>query len=216
VVNIDNFTEEEQKILAPYFTNLNKPVYAFTGRVPEEVVAVLFSKYSRSTDSLRKNFLKLVKDPDSGFQEILNTVGAGKEAGFTSALEKARDFFQRILVGYGDDSVGELGIAHVACENVSNIATKRLEDARLTSPLEKSTRYVVYDKTMFLREPRIMSSEFAKEYVAVNELLLNTYAEQIEPTKNYVRKQWPIEEFDLFGKKISEITDERELKRSRT
>ena len=195
------FNEEEQKILAPYFTNLDKPVYAFTGRVPEEVVAVLFSKYSRSKDSLRANFLKLVKDPKSGFGEILNTIGTGDETGFTIALEKARGFFQRILVDYGDDSVGELGIAHVACENVSNIATKRLEDARLTSPLEKSTRYVVYDKTMFLREPTIMASEFAEEYVAVNELLLNTYAEQVEPTKDYVRKQWPIEEFDLLERK---------------
>jgi len=209
------FNEEEQKILSPYFTNLNKPVYAFTGRVPEEVVAVLFSKYSRSKDNLRENFLKLVKDPASGFSEILNTVGSGDEAGFGVALEKARDFFQRILVGYGDDSVGELGIAHVAVENVSNIATKRLEDARLTSPLEKSTRYVVYDKTMFLREPKIMASEFADEYVKVNELLLGTYSEQIEPMKDHVRSLWPIEDFDLFGKKISEITDERELKRAR-
>jgi len=216
VIKVDNFTEEEQKILSPYFTNLDKPVYAFTGRVPEEVVAVLFSKYSRSKDNLRENFLKLVKDPDSGFQEILNTVGTGDEAGFSVALGKARDFFQRILVGYGDDSVGELGIAHVAVENVSNIATKRLEDARLTSPLEKSTRYVVYDKTMFLREPKIMASEFADEYVKVNELLLGTYSEQIEPMKEHVRSLWPIEEFDLFGKKINEITDERELKRSRT
>jgi len=145
------FTEDEKKILAPYFTNIDKPVYAFTGRVPEEVVAVLFSKYSRSKSSLRKNFLRLVKDPDSGFQVILDTVGSGDDRGFTRALAKARDFFHRILVGYGDDSVGELGIAHVAVEDCSNIATKRLEDARLTSPLEKSTRYVIYEKKLYYR-----------------------------------------------------------------
>ena len=212
----DNFTEEEKRILSPYFTNLDKPVYAFTGRVPEEVVAVLFSKYSRSKHSLRRNFLKLVQDPDSGFASILESLGGGDDAGFAAALVKARDFFQRILVGYGDDSVGELGIAHVACEDVSNIATKRLEDARLTSPLEKSTRYVVYDPSMYYREPRIMASEFKDEYVALNELLLKTYGEQVEPMKDYVRRQWPIEEFDLFGKKIGEISDEKELKRAKT
>ncbi|MAG16254.1 thymidylate synthase [Candidatus Woesearchaeota archaeon] len=211
----DSFTEEEKKILAPYFTNLDKPVYAFTNRVPEEVVAVLFSKYSRSISSVRKNFLRLVKDPNAGFQEILDTVGSGEGKGFTAALEKARNFFQRILVGYGDDSIGELGMAHIACEDISNIATKRLESARLTSPLEKSTRYVIYDKTKFLREPKIMRSEFADEYVRVNELLLNTYAEQIEPMIAYVKKQWPIEDADLFqGKKYSEISDEAELKRA--
>ena len=211
----DNFTEEEKRILSPYFTNLDRPVYAFTGRVPEEVVAVLFSKYSRSKLSLRRNFLKLVQDPDSGFASILDAMGSGDDSGFAAALVKARDFFQRILVGYGDDSVGELGVAHVACEDVSNIATKRLEDARLTSPLEKSTRYVVYDKTMFYREPGLMASEFKDEYVALNEMLLKTYAEQVEPMKDHVRQQWPIGEFDMFGKKVDEISDERELKRAK-
>ncbi len=212
----DEFTSEEKKILEPYFTNLDKPIFAFTSRVPEEVVAVLFSKYSRSTQSVRRNFLALVKDTESGFREILDSVGSGGEKGFTAALNKARDFFQRILVGYGDDSIGELGMAHVACEDVSNIATKRLENARLTSPLEKSTRYVVYDKTKFLREPRVMASEFAKDYVKLNELLLGTYAEQIEPMTDFVRKQWPIEEFELFeGKKHSELSDEAEKERAR-
>ena len=213
---MDNFTDEEKKILSPYFTSPDRPVYAFTGRVPEEVVAVLFSKYSRSKRSLRHNFLGLVKDTDSGFASILESMGDGDDKGFASALEKARDFFQRILVGYGDDSVGELGMAHVACEDVSNVATKRLEDARLTSPLEKSTRYVVYDRNMYYREPGIMASEFKDEYVAVNELLLKTYEEQVEPMKDYVRRQWPIEEFDLFGRKFGEISDAQELKRAKT
>ena len=121
----DEFTDEERKILEPYFSYIDKPVFAFTSRVPEEVVAVLFSKYSRSTHSVRRNFLALVKDSESGFKEILDTVGSGGEKGFTARIHKARDFFQRILVGYGDDSIGELGMAHVACEDVSNIATKR-------------------------------------------------------------------------------------------
>ncbi len=212
----DEFTEEEKRILEPYFTNIDKPIFAFTSRGPEEVVAVLFSKYSRSTQSVRRNFLALVNDPESGFEEILDAIGIGGEKGFAAALNKARDFFQRILVGYGDDSVGELGMAHVACEDVSNIATKRLESARLTSPLEKSTRYVFYDKTKFLREPRIMASEFAEEYVEVNELLLGTYAEQIEPMTDFVRKQWPIDESELFGgKKYSELSDEAERERAR-
>ncbi len=211
----DEFNPEEKRILEPYFTNLDKPIFAFTSRVPEEVVAVLFSKYSRSTQSVRRNFLALVKDHESGFKEILDAVGSGGEHGFTAALNKARDFFQRILVGYGDDSIGELGMAHVACEDVSNIATKRLENARLASPLEKSTRYVVYDKTKFLREPRIMASGFAEEYVKVNELLLGTYAEQIEPMTDFIRNQWPIGDFELFeGKKYAELSDEAEKERA--
>ena len=213
----DTFNEEEKRILEPYFTNLDKPVFAFTSRVPEEVVAVLFSKYSRSVHSIRKNFLDLVKDTESGFRNILDAVGGtGSNDTFAAALVKARDFFRRILVEYGDDSVGELGIAHVACEDVSQIAAKRIEDARLTSPLEKSTRYVVFDKGKYHKPAAIMSSKFAGEYAAVCDELFETYSSEIEPTKAFVREKWPIAEFDFNGKKISEMADEAGIKRAKT
>ena len=212
----DAFTEDEKKILEPYFTNLDKPVFAFTAKVPEEVVAVLFSKYSRSQHSIRKNFLDLVKDPGSGFKSILDTVSssAGNEA-FTAALAKARDFFRRILVEYGDDSVGELGIAHVACEDVSQIAAKKLEDARLISPLEKSTRYVVFEKGKYYKPAAITNSKFAEDYAAICDELFDVYSTQIEPMKAFAREKWPIAAFDLSGKKISEMNDEAEIKRAK-
>ena len=61
------------------------------------------------------------------------------------AIENAQKFYDRILDGYGDDSIGELGGAHLALENISILATKTVEDARIGgSPLEKSTRYVTF------------------------------------------------------------------------
>ncbi|MBI2175761.1 FAD-dependent thymidylate synthase [Candidatus Woesearchaeota archaeon] len=212
----DIFTEEERRILEPYFTNLDKPVFAFTSRVPEEVVAVLFSKYSRSVHSIRRNFLDLVKDPESGFKGILDSAGtSGSNDAFTAALAKARDFFKRILVEYGDDSVGELGIAHVACEGVSQIAAKAIESARLSSPLEKSTRYVVFDKGSYCKPAAIMNSKFAADYAAVCDELFEAYSSGIEPTKAFVREKWPISERDFNGKKISEIADEAEVERTK-
>lgn len=213
----DAFTEEEKRILEPYFTNLDKPVFAFTSRVPEEVVAVLFSKYSRSAHSIRKNFLDLVKDPESGFRNILDAVGGtGSNDAFAAALVKARDFFRRILVEYGDDSVGELGIAHVACEDVSQIAAKAIESARLSSPLEKSTRYVVFDKGSYCKPAAIMNSKFAADYVEVCDELFETYSSEIDPTKAFVREKWPIADFDFGGKKIAQMIDEAEMKRAKT
>lgn len=213
----DAFTEEEKRILEPYFTNLDKPVFAFTARVPEEVVAVLFSKYSRSAHSIRKNFLDLVKDHESGFKSILDTVSSsGSNEAFAAALVKARDFFRRILVEYGDDSVGELGIAHVACEDVSQIAAKRIEDARLTSPLEKSTRYVVFDKGKYHKPAAIMNSKFAEEYAAMCDELFSTYSSEIDAVKAFVREKWPIADFDFSGKKMTQMADEAEIKRAKT
>src|SRR3989338_6835350 len=192
----DVFSDEEKKILEPYFTNLDKPVFAFSSRVPEEVVAVLFSKYSRSPHSIRKNFLDLVREPESGFKGILESIGSGgSNDAFTTALVKARDFFRRILVEYGDDSVGELGIAHVGCENVSQIAAKRIESARLTSPLEKSTRYVVFEAGNYCKPDALINSAFVSEYIALCDELFCAYNSQLEPVKAFVRDKWPISEF---------------------
>ena len=49
-----------------------------------------------------------------------------------------------MLSEYGDDSVAQLGGAHIACEGVSNVLTKVLEWGRLMAYLEQSTRYVPY------------------------------------------------------------------------
>ena len=69
-----------------------------------------------------------------------------------------------------------MGGAHIACENISNVAAKLLEDARIgIAPLEKSTRYVRFDQKdaagnyLFYREPKIMASRHGAQYLARDE-----------------------------------------------
>jgi len=52
----DEFTPEERAALAPYFTNLDGPVFALVN-LPEVVKGALFARYSRSPKSLRRLFL---------------------------------------------------------------------------------------------------------------------------------------------------------------
>ena len=59
--------------------------------------------------------------------------------------ERAAALYERIFLGYGDDSVAQLGGAHIACEWTSNLLTKILQRPRLASYLEQSTRYIAYD-----------------------------------------------------------------------
>ena len=61
---------------------------------------------------------------------------------------RAAELYERVFVGYGDDSIAQLGGAHVACEWVSNILTKVLQRGRLAAYLEQSTRYIPYDKPL--------------------------------------------------------------------
>ena len=97
------------------------------------------------------------------------------------AIKKAQAFYDRILDGYGDDSIGELGGAHLAIENISMIAAKLLEDSRIGgSPLEKSTRYIYFDQKvkgeyLFYREPILMTSAYRDKYVDTCNMLFDTY-----------------------------------------
>ncbi len=55
--------------------------------------------------------------------------------------EKAADFNERWVVGYGPASVAEHAELHMAVENISRLACDALEDNRLASYTEKSSRY---------------------------------------------------------------------------
>src|SRR6185437_16576730 len=71
--------------------------------------------------------------------------GAGWDGGEGA---RAAQLYERIFLGYGDDSVAQLGGAHVAVEWCSNVLTKVLQRPRLAAYLEQSTRYIPYDTPM--------------------------------------------------------------------
>jgi thymidylate synthase ThyX len=130
----ETFTDDERARLAPYFTNLDGHVFALIN-LPETVKGALFARYSRSAKSLRRLFL-------DEFAGQVADVPAHGSAG--AGIERAEKLYARVFDEYGDDSVAQLGGAHVACEYVSNILTKVLEWGRLMAYLEQSTRYVPY------------------------------------------------------------------------
>src|SRR5437868_12640811 len=113
--------------------------------LPEVVKGALFSRYSRTEKSLRRVLLEeFINEPDSGFDRLAGTRAVDDDM---LAVRRAEEFYERVLVGYGDDSVAELAGAHVAVEHTSILAAKALEDSRIgISPLEKSTRYVRFDR----------------------------------------------------------------------
>lgn len=196
---MEEFSQEEREILQPFFTNLDKPIFALIN-LPEVVKGALFSRYSRSTKSLRRVLLdEFIMKPEMGFKEIVGFQAAkGQEA--LVAVKKAEEFYERVLVGYGDDSVAELGGANIACEQISQIAAKVIESARIgISPLEKSTRYVWFNQKIkgnyqYVREPDLMNSRFAEIYTETCDLLFDAYSDLIEPMSKFVIEKNPREE----------------------
>jgi thymidylate synthase ThyX len=152
---------------------------------------------------LRRTFLdEFLGDPELALTEVLGASASASDD--SAALKKARAFYERVLVGYGDDSVAQLGGAHVACENISNVAAKLLEDARIgIAPLEKSTRYVRFDQKdaggnyLFYLEPKIMASRHRGAYLETMNLLFETYSKQMEPMLASITKALPIEQLEV-------------------
>ncbi len=191
------FTEDERNRLSPFFTNLDQPIFGL--KLPQEVAGALFSRYSRSTQTLRHIFLNEFLGTDLEGDRLSEGADPSGEA-----IQRARAFYDRVLIGYGDDSVAQLGGAHVACEQVSNVAANLLEDARIgMAPLEKSTRYVRFDQKgadgeyRFHREPRIMASPHRDAYLSVMRLLFETYAVQLSPMTDFVANALPLSAISL-------------------
>ncbi len=184
----EQFTPDEREILARYFTDVEGPVFALTN-LPEVVKGALFARYSRTAKSLRRLFL----DEFYQGEALPDDVQAG--------AAKAAELYDRIFIEYGDDSVAQLGGAHIAVEQASNVLTKVLERGRLAGYLEQSTRYVGYDdkpggRWRYYEEPDIMAGPHAREYTATLDALFETYAGLIKPTVEWFRKQFPQEAGD--------------------
>jgi len=189
-----DFNAAEASLLARYFTNLDRPVFALRN-LPEVVKGALFSRYSRTEKSLRRVLLdEFINEPDSGFDHLAGSPPVDDDM---VAVRRAEEFYERVLVGYGDDSVAELAGAHVAVEQASTLAAKALEDSRIgISPLEKSTRYVRFDRKdadgrfLYYRGPELAHPD----YEAAADALFGTYSRLVEPVTLAIRERFPQEE----------------------
>src|SRR3989344_7436167 len=149
----DTYSEEETWRVAPFFTNLDKSVYAALISSPE-VIGALCSRTSRAADDLRKIFLNEYLTPflaDATADDLplptgqagANVAGETKKYGetlneFIAFLHKhpteaifsnpkARSFYAKWLAQYGDDSIAQIAGMHVIFSSLSQLAIKHIE-----------------------------------------------------------------------------------------
>ncbi|MBI2867052.1 MAG: FAD-dependent thymidylate synthase [Chloroflexi bacterium] len=142
----------------------------------QEQIAVVFAMTSRSPEP---------------FDEIAKKV--------TEA--KAADFHQRWVVGYGHASVAEHAVLHMAVENVSRLVCDDLEDNRLASYTELSSRYQVIDAGSYLVPPEFAQPAKGKGrkagllafYREACDGLFQTYHALIPRVIDYLKTQQPQE-----------------------
>jgi len=174
----EKFSKSEKKELLKHFSNIDRSVFAII--TPRQVDrGALMSRYSRTDKNMRKVFL----------DEFLKNQNRGEE------------FYTKVLLEYGDDSVAELGGAQIAIEGLSNIAVKKIEDRRIGfSYLEKSSRYVSWDKKIngkykFYHDPDIIKSRYADDYLQACNFDFELYKKNIEPMLKLIRENDPVDNY---------------------
>jgi len=189
---IESFTPEEREILAPHFTNLDRPVFALVN-LPETVKGALFARYSRYSGTVRRLYL----------EEFAADASAGARPFDGEEGERAAGLYERVFVGYGDDSIAQVGGAHVACEWVSNILTKILQRGRLAAYLEQSTRYIPYDKPLpgdagggyrYYRDEAL-----GLEFGTAMDQLFSIYSASLGQVEEWAAERWPRAEGEPEG-----------------
>ncbi len=180
----EQFTGDERRQLEPYFTNIDRPVFALRN-LPEVVKAALFARYSRSPKSLRRLFL----------DEFVDRSAAGSAA-TAVGVARSEKLFERVLSEYGDDSVAQLGGAHIAVEGASNLLTKALEWGRLMAYLEQSTRYIPYTARSegawrYVVPAELDGSPLRARYAAALDRSFEVYSRWIDPAIAYFAASAP-------------------------
>jgi len=216
----ETFSTQESARLAPYFSNADRSVVALMN-LPEVVKGALFSRYSRSAKGVRRLFLDEFLDR----AEIIEPLNVFEKDSTDTARAQAEAFYARVLSDYGDDSVGELGGAHIAFQEVSQIAAKTIEDHRLgLAFLEKSSRYVPFDDKVngqyrYYRDPTLGASPYAAQVTQHLDGLFDAYTALLPRMMQYLEETHPIADIEfenaLTGavEKFAQI-DDAEFQRS--
>jgi len=137
-------------------------------QLTEEQMAVVFAMTSRRPEP---------------FDEIARVVTA----------EKAADFHERWVLNYGHASVAEHAIIHMAVENISRLACDTLEDNRLASYTEKSSRYQVIEPGYYHVPQELDGHPMRQTYVDACDALFQAYGRMVDGLRQHLSTVRPHE-----------------------
>ena len=141
----------------------------------QEELAVTFAMTSRSPEP---------------FDEIAERVTA----------EKSAEFHERWVLGYGHSSVAEHAVLHLAVENISRLACDTLEDNRLASYTEKSSRYQVMTEAGFHTPRELEAFPHARsEFQETCRELFRSYERLMNRVREHLQDTVPMEDEEAAG-----------------
>ncbi len=147
--------------------NVYRRVYPLDPRtLTQEQIAVTFAMTSRRPEA---------------FDDIAKVVSEAKAA----------DFHEKWVLNYGHASVAEHAILHLAVENVSRLACDDLEDNRLASYTEKSSRYQLLERGSYHVPTEFRGHELEAVFTKTCDLLFDTYQALVPKVVEHLKTAHP-------------------------
>lgn len=173
---------KDRKLLENYVTSVDGNIYALKN-LPEEVIAVIMAYVSRSPNTFKENLLTSLKDEDI----IADNVSSALD----KTSDKAQKFHEKWVLAYGHGSVSELAHVSICMDAVSILASKQIEDNRLASYCEKSTRYQKFESNHAYHIPDELKDDHIRMYCDLMDYTFMIYNNLFTPVKKELKVLYP-------------------------
>ncbi len=194
------YTDRERALLSRYFSEVDSREHAdvyLVRNLPPEVAATLNGVYSRSSKSMRDNFLDRLKQGLSEAGRDLDEFDLAAESKDSLSevmADRSGKFLKTYAIDHGHNSLREGSIVHLAVERVSQLVTRFIQRERRCSFEESSTRYISFSAESHWRDPEVMAAggEIAEAYESILEETFALYQQLIDELMAHLQKTRPI------------------------
>ena len=158
------YTDLQRRILDRYFSVVDGPDHAdiyLVRNLPAEVAATLNGVYSRSSKSMRDQFLERLEAGLAAQGRSLDELdpGAAEPDRLSQVMaDKAGQFLKTYAIDHGHNSLREGSVVHLAVERVSQLVTRFVQRERRCSFEESSTRYISFTAESHWRDPDVAAA----------------------------------------------------------
>jgi len=190
------FSKEQGLLLENYVTNVASSTYCFNN-IPQEVLATLLAYASRSPNTFKENLLTMLTEEGMEWAIPINEC---------FDTDKAQEFHEKWTLRFGHNSIKKFANIAFACDNISILATKVLEDTRFASFIEKSTRYrsfETYGSNYYI--PSDAPSPVQLKIAEACDLLFGVYAKWFPKVVERLKEWYPKKKHAFLAPKVCDI-----------
>lgn len=200
------YSDLERRLLANYFSVVDGPEHAdvyLVENLPQEVAATLNGVYSRSSKSMRDQFLDRLKLGLSAQGRTLEDLDVQPHDDALTAVmgDKAGQFLKTYAIDHGHNSLREGAVVHLAVERVSQLVTRFIQRERRCSFEESSTRYISFSAESHWRDPDVVGSggEVAAAYETILRTTFALYQKASEALLAHLKRERPLQPGEKEG-----------------